>query len=296
MALSDAEQAELNQLEGEVGHVSPQGPSSAPSTPAQGGGLSASEKAEMDSLEKEVGHLTPTEKPTAPTAEMTWKDHVRPWLHSLPTAGMVVGGIGGTAIEGGVPGPGTILGAGVGGAVGRGLESAGNWALGDEDEHPLMAASSEVGPSMAAEMGGSVAAKGISKAIEAAPGAGKWMAQKAANVIANIPEETSGRYIENPVPINGAPSQRDISDRLVALANHTDAGVKNAASDYAASKEALGAAQDAADNAETKAGYEHEAERREAQADLKNAQDSHARASSALKEQLQKNNLNPDLW
>lgn len=73
-------------------------------------------------------------------------------INALPTAGMVAGGLVGTALE---PGGGTVLGAGAGAGIGGAAKGlAEKYLLGQESAHPAMEASQAVAPGMASEIFG----------------------------------------------------------------------------------------------------------------------------------------------
>lgn len=133
MALTAAEQAELDQLNKELGKPAAQKMS----------GLSQEEQAELDSLNKELG----------PQKESSWKDTKLPFnqtagdvakgaIDMLPTAGGLIGGIAGTG-AGVVTGPGALVvgagGAALGQAAGESYKQLLNNYLFDEKKKPLEA-------------------------------------------------------------------------------------------------------------------------------------------------------------
>lgn len=180
MALSAQEQAEMAQLQKEVGHLAQ--PQAAPAP----GKLTPDEQMEMAQLQKEVGHM-------APKAERPWYDveprtAVQGALNALPMVGMAGGGmLGGAAgLFGGPAAPlsvplGGAAGAGLGGAAGTALKNLGEkYILGKDKSRaeiygdPLKA----IPESAAAEMGGQVLGAGIKAGVSGAKGLVSELAAK----------------------------------------------------------------------------------------------------------------------
>lgn len=126
MALSAQEQAEMDSLNSQVGHL----------MPGQTKGLTSDEQAEMQSLQREVGHISPQAAKMAKIhaigddvramADQMYpvskEGPVQSTLSALPAAGAQIVGTAGFLV-GGVPLE--VAGSGVGSMVGRGLQDAG---------------------------------------------------------------------------------------------------------------------------------------------------------------------------
>lgn len=175
--------------------------------------------------------------------ETTWKDHVRPWLNALPTAGMIGGGAAAGAAGFALPVPGgaavgTAIGSGLGAAGGEALKNLGEkYILGEDKTRAEIYGNPAKGfvDGVSAEMGGQV----IGKGIDSAPGAVKWATQKVGKIFASVPEETTARYIENPSAINSAPSSKDISERVMAMKDAADKHVVDAHEELSNAKQQM---------------------------------------------------------
>lgn len=249
MALSDAEQSELHQLEGEVGHLAPSA------------GLSASEHQELSQLENEVGHLAPRDSTKSENdggligkAYRGFHDLAvsskSPVLNAMDLAGQGVSALsktGGDFIRS------KVLGENNGQALSGDeyLESKGipkgpsatlptKWLIGkDVEASPRGAAGAAI--DLATDpttylLGG---AEHAASALEKVPGAGQWIAKKGANAFASVPEETTARYFENPEAIRSAPTSKEISDRVMGMKDAADKGVAAAHDELSNAKQAL---------------------------------------------------------
>lgn len=273
MALTAAEQQEMSQLQGELGGAG---------GASGGNSLSPDEQAEMAQLQKEVGGSMPPRSASTPTQSPDngsgWKDHVRPWLDALPTAGMVAGGA--LGLE---SGPGALVTAGLGGAAGEALKNLGEkYILGEDKSRSDIYGNPVKGfvEGVTAEMGG----QAIGGAIESAPAGAKWVAQKIGKVFSNIPEETTGRYMTDPAAINAAPPRQKIADDILDLKNQAQQQVSDAHQSLQDAKDALsqnkGDVRGALQDQKFQAGQ-----------DLNEAQTNFNEKKQQFKEALQSNNL-----
>lgn len=112
----------------------------------------------------------------------------------------------------------------------------------------------------------------------------KWIAPKFGKVVANIPEETTARYIENPNAVNEALPREHIADKIMEMKNSADNDVLSAHGELLEAKDRLLEAKEAA---RTAIGDE-KARANEA---LKSAQAVFDGKAQIMKENLQKSNL-----
>ncbi len=159
----------------------------------------------------------------------TPRGYIKGALNALPTVGMIAGGIAGAET-----GPGAIATAGLGSAAGESLKNIGEQYLLGENKTRSDIYGGPVKAAMegsTAEMGGQLIGKGLETAantsagkyiINKASAIPEWAAKKIGRVFADVPEETTARYIDNPSAINNAPSREQISDQILNLKTNAE--------------------------------------------------------------------------
>lgn len=218
----------------------------------------------------------------------TPRGYIQGTLNTLPAVGMVGGGMaaGAAGFVAPIPG-GAALGAAAGGslgdAAGEALKNLGEkYILGQNKSRSEIYGNPAKGlmEGGAGEMGG----QSIGKVLESAPVAGKWAAQKTGKIFANVPEETTARYLENPAAINSAPTREKIADDILSM--------KNKASDAlsAAEEKLLKAKSDLSENKiDVRSGLQDQ--RFQYGTELQDAQQSFNEKKQAFKEALQNQSL-----
>jgi len=231
----------------------------------------------------------------------TPRGYIQGALNTLPTAGMVAGGVAGgvagTALEpvGGTA-AGAVGGAALGGGAGESLKNLGEqYLLGQDKTRSEIYGNPAKGvvEGAAAEVGGQLLGKGL----EAAAGtkAGKyvlqkasevptWAAQKVGKILSNIPENTTGRYIADRASINAAPERSNIADNILNLKNQADDQLAKAQEDLAQAKSAV-----TENKGDVRAGLQDQ--KFEASHNLQDAQQAFNEKKQAFKEALKSNKL-----
>jgi hypothetical protein len=172
-------------------------------------------------------------------------------LNALPTIGMAAGGVLG-GVAGSALGPvGTVAGApagaGLGDMAGTSLKNAGEELLGyDKSRSDIYGDQARALPEgAAAEMGGQIVGKGLSLAANSGPGQAvigaaksipQWAAGKIGRIFADVPEETTARYLANPEAINSAPTREALNDQIVQMKNNADDKLAQTQEDLANAK------------------------------------------------------------
>lgn len=300
MALSAAEQQELNQLEGDVGHIAPT---------SGGGGLSASEQAEMSQLEGEVGHVAPAkgDQPQAPQDDGGLIGEMYRGFHKLAVSSrnpvlnamdLTNQGVAAISKYGGEAVRSRLLGDDNGQALtGDQYLASKGLPTGPSVELPTKALiGHDIQASPRAAAGAAIdlatdpatyllAGEGkIAGALEKVPEAGQWVAKKGAKVFASIPEDTTARYLENPDAINNAPTSKDISNRAVAMKDASDKQVLDAHEELTNAKQSMADAKQ-----DTRAGLQDQ--KFQAGNDLNEAQSNFNEKKQQFKEALKSNSL-----
>lgn len=150
-------------------------------------------------------------------------------LESLPFLGSIGGGL---LAGGGSLGLGAAAGASLGAVGGKALEQAGKQFFFGEGPKTRAEQFGQLGEEAAygalGELGGRAIGAGVKSAVEAAPSMIKKGAKKLGKVMANIPEEYTGRYVEAKGKID-APPKTQILDDLSDLYNKAQSEVEKAA-------------------------------------------------------------------
>lgn len=124
----------------------------------------------------------------------------------------------------------------------------------------------------------------VAAGIQGAGVPAKWAAQKVGKIFANIGEETTGRYLENPEAINNAPSRENISNRILELKKTADDNVAKAHEDLSTARQSL-----AENKVDTRSGLQDQ--KFDTGRELNEAQANFNEKKQQFKETLQKNNL-----
>lgn len=120
--------------------------------------------------------------------------------------------------------------------------------------------------------------------LRAAAGPAKWAAQKAGKIFANVPEETTARYLENPTAISSAPARDEISQQIMTMKGGADKELASAHEDFGNAKVALA-------EAKTDASRGLQDQKFDTQQAVSDASEALAEKKQKFKEALQSNNL-----
>lgn len=124
----------------------------------------------------------------------------------------------------------------------------------------------------------------VKGAVKVAPGVAKAAAKKVGKVLADVPEETTQRYLENPDQINNAPTREKIATDVLDLKNKAEDNLAKAQEDLSNAKTKL-----TETKADTRAGVQDE--KFAASGDQSEAQRAFDEKKQQFKEALKSNKL-----